>query len=138
MVSMSDQVENLRYKKGGAIIHEGEIGDCAFILESGAAEVYKSLPSGEQQFLGALGQGDIFGELRLIDGLPRSANVRALGSCRVRKLTQGTFELLVKHNPKALMPILKILVNRLRHTLRLLDKLKNKQGTAETMSVGSL
>jgi len=138
LATLSDQVEDLRYKKGEIIIRESEIGDCAYILESGTAEVYKSLPGGEQQFLGVLGQGDIFGELGLIDGLPRAATVRALGGCRARKLTQRNFALLVKHNPKPLMPVLKVLVDRLRQTSRLLGRLKNKRAASETMAAGSL
>ena len=135
---MLNQDEILKFKKGATIIREGEISDCAYILESGMAEVCKSLTNGQQQFVGVLVQDDIFGELGLIDGLPRSATVKALERCQLRKLTQETFESLARNNPQALMPILKILVNRLRHTLRLLDKLEKKQLTSETVPAGSL
>jgi CRP/FNR family transcriptional regulator, cyclic AMP receptor protein len=135
---MHSQVETLKYKKGETIIREGESSDCAYIIESGTAEVCKSLPSGKNQFVGVLAQDDIFGELGLIDGLPRSATVNALDSCRIRKISQETFVSLAKHNPQALMPILKILVNRLRHTLRLVDKLESKKGTSEAVPAGSL
>ncbi len=122
----------------------GDKRDCAYILESGTAEVRKSLPNGEYQFMGTLIQNDIFGELGLIDGLPRSATVKAIENCRIRKLSQATFGLLARNNPQALMPILKTLVNRLRHTLRLLEKLEKlgkvekKQLISETVPAGSL
>jgi CRP/FNR family cyclic AMP-dependent transcriptional regulator len=135
---MSNQIEILKYKKGQSIISEGEMSDCAYIIEFGSAEVYKSLPSGEQQFLGILAQGDIFGELGLIDGLPRSATVKALDGCRIRKLSQETFVSLAKQNPKALMPILKILSSRLRQTLKLVDKLENKRVVSQGMPVGHM
>lgn len=135
---MLNQAEIFKFKKGATIIREGEESDCAYILESGMAEVCKSLPNGQQQFVGVLVQDDIFGELGLIDGLPRSATVKALERCQLRKLTQETFGSLSRNNPQALMPILKILVNRLRHTLRLLDKLEKKQLTSETVPAGSL
>ena len=135
---MPEQGEVIKFKKGETIIREGEKSDCAYILESGMAEVCKSLPHGKQQFVGILVPDDIFGELGLIDGLPRSATVKALEHCQLRKLTQETFGSLVRNNPHALMPILKILVNRLRHTLRLLDKLEKKQVTSETIPAGSL
>ncbi len=135
---MPNQVEILKFKKGETIIREGEKSDGAYILRSGMAEVCKALPNGEQQFVGTLIQNDIFGELGLIDRLPRSATVKAISNCQVRKLSQETFESLVRNNPQALMPILKILVNRLRHTLRLLDKLERKQVTSETVPAGSL
>ncbi|MBC8288015.1 MAG: cyclic nucleotide-binding domain-containing protein [Nitrospinae bacterium] len=135
---MSNQVEGLKYKKGEAIICEGERSDCAYIIEFGSAEVYKSLPNGEQQFLGVLAQGDIFGELGLIDGLPRSATVKALDNCRIRKLSQETFVSLAKQNPKALMPILKILASRLRQTLKLVDKLENRRVMPQAVSADPL
>ncbi|MBT5552096.1 MAG: cyclic nucleotide-binding domain-containing protein [Nitrospina sp.] len=131
---MTNQTGILKYKKGETIICEGDNSDCAYIIESGTAEVCKALPGGKQHFVGTLVRDDIFGELGLIDGLPRSATVRALESCRIRKISQQTFSSLAKHNPKALMPILKVLVYRLRHTLRLVDKLENKQVSHDTVS----
>lgn len=135
---MSSAVETLKYKKSETIIREGERSDCAYILESGTAEVYKSLPGGREQFLGVLVQGDIIGELGLIDGLPRSATVRALVGCRTRKITQESFSSLAEKNSQALMPVLKVLVNRLRQTLRLQDNLKNKQRVSKTAPPASL
>ncbi len=135
---MPEHGEVLKFKKGETIIREGEKSDCAYILKSGMAEVRKSLPNGEQQFVGILVPDDIFGELGLIDGLPRSATVKVLEHSKLRKLTQETFGSLARNNPQALMPILKILVSRLRHTLRLLDKLEKKQVTSETIPAGSL
>jgi len=115
---MANQSETLKYKKGETIIREGERSDCAYIMESGTAEVYKSVANDQQQFVGVLVRDDIFGELGLIDGLPRSATVKALEHCQLQKLPQETFVSLGKNNPQALMPILKILANRLRNTLR--------------------
>jgi CRP/FNR family transcriptional regulator, cyclic AMP receptor protein len=135
---MSYQAETLKFKKGETIIREGDSSGCAYIIESGTAEVCKSLPSGNQHFVGTLVRDDIFGELGLIDGLPRSASVKALDNCRIRIITKQTFVSLAKQNPQALMPILKVLVNRLRHTLRMVDKLENKQAVPETATVSSL
>ena len=101
---MPNQVEILKCKKGETIIREGEKSDCAYILESGTAEVLKSLPNGEYQFVGTLVQNDIFGELGLIDGLPRSATVKAIENCRIRKLSQATFGLLARSNPPPPLP----------------------------------
>ena len=75
------------FQKGEILIREGDLSDCAYILESGRAEVLKSLPGGESQVVGTLEQNDIFGELGLIDGFPRSATVKALAPCRVSILT---------------------------------------------------
>jgi CRP-like cAMP-binding protein len=135
---MSNQAEILKCKKGEIIIREGENSDCAYIIESGAVEIYKSLPNGDQQFVGALGQSDIFGELGWIDGLPRSATVKALDHCKVRRLTQESFITLAQHNTQALTPILKILVSRMRSLLRLVDKLNKSGVTTKNISASNL
>jgi len=125
------------YPKGEFIIRENDLSDCAYIMESGRAEVCKTLLNGEYQVVGVLEENDIFGELGLIDGFPRSASVRALESCRVSKLTQQAFKSLVRNNPQALMPILKILTNRLRETLVLLDELEASQTNTKSILIGS-
>jgi CRP-like cAMP-binding protein len=70
---------NLRknLKKGEVIFHEGNPSDCAYIIGSGSIETLESSPRG-QKVLGILEDNEIFGEMGLIDGLPRSATARAL------------------------------------------------------------
>ena len=63
------------FKKGVEIIKEGALSDCAYIIESGSVRVSKTLGNGEEQTIGILQENDIFGEMGLIDCLPRSANV---------------------------------------------------------------
>ena len=125
------------YPNGELIIRENDLSDCAYIMESGRAEVCKTLANGELQVVGILEENDIFGELGLIDGLPRSASVRALENCQVSMLTQQAFKSLAKNNPQALMPILKILTNRLRETLVLVDELGNDQTGTKSIPIGS-
>jgi CRP-like cAMP-binding protein len=137
-VSVQNGKIEKEFQKGEILIREGDLSDCAYILESGRAEVLKSLPGGESQVVGTLEQNDIFGELGLIDGFPRSATVKALAPCRVSILTQQAFNSLARNNPQALMPILKILANRLRQTLVILDKLETDQNTTKTFSIGSV
>ena len=124
------------YPKGEFIIRENDLSDCAYIMESGRAEVCKALPNGEYQIIGVLEENDIFGELGLIDGFPRSASIRALESCRVSMLTQQAFKSLARNNPQALMPILKILTNRLRETLTLVDELGTNQTGTKSIPIG--
>ena len=120
------------FKKGDAIIQEGTASDCAFIIESGTVEVSKSDPDGERKILATLKENDIFGEMGLIDGLPRSCSVIALETCCITKLTKEAFDSLADHNPQALMPILKILAKRLRTTLKLVEELEAKDPPAVT------
>ena len=122
-------MDTINFKKGEDIIEEGTLGDCAYILEKGSVEVSKLSPRGVKQVLGILAQSEIFGEMGLIDGLPRSATVTALEDCVVCIFTKETFNNLADHNPESLIPILKVLVRRLRSTLELVGTLqKNDDG----------
>jgi CRP/FNR family transcriptional regulator, cyclic AMP receptor protein len=117
------------YKKGAEIIQEGTLSDCAYIIESGSVEVSKKQPNEEKQIIAVLTENDIFGEMGLIDGLPRSATVVALEDCSITIMTQETFNHLAQHNPQALMPILKVLAKRLRSTLSLVEDLQGGNAT---------
>jgi CRP-like cAMP-binding protein len=114
------------FKKDAEIIKEGTLSDCAYIIESGSVEVSKKQPNEEKQIIAILSENDIFGEMGLIDGLPRSATVVALEDCSITIMTQETFNHLAQHNPQALMPILKVLAKRLRSTLSLVEELQGK------------
>ena len=99
------------------------MSDCAYIIESGRVQVSKTLSNGAEQVIGIL-ENDIFGEMSLIDSFPRSATVLALEDCTISVMTQEIFNSLSKHNPKALMPILKVLVSRLRKVLNILERVE--------------
>ena len=103
-------------QKGEVIFHEGNLSDYAYIIETGSVEILEQTSRG-QKLLGVLGENEIFGEMGLIDGLPRSATARAKQDTLIHVLTPKIFEKLVRGKPEALLPILRILTNRLRETL---------------------
>jgi CRP-like cAMP-binding protein len=80
-----------RFKRGEVIFHIGDPGDALFIIVSG--EVKISLPSdtGEEAILATLRPGDVFGELALLDGAPRSASATALGPTETVVLPRDRF-----------------------------------------------
>ena len=123
------------FKKGTKIIEEGTLSDCAYIIESGRVQVSKTLSNGEEQVIGILEENDIFGEMSLIDSLPRSATVLALEDCTISVMTPEIFNSLSKHNPEALMPILKILASRLRKVLNILERAEGQE-TFDTINSG--
>jgi CRP-like cAMP-binding protein len=118
-------LKRLYIKPGSKVIIEGELGDCAYIVEAGRLEVSQINVQNNKQILCQLKENDIFGELGLIDGLPRSATVTALDNCTIKVLTRQSFNSLTSTNPKALMPIFKVLASRLRSTLKLVSSAPN-------------
>ena len=121
-------MDTVDFKKGENIIEEGTLGDCAYIIEQGSVEVSKLTPHGEKQVLGVLEKSEIFGEMGLIDGLPRCATVTALENCVMSVCSRETFNSLADHNPESLLPIFKVLVRRLRSTLSLVGALQKVIG----------
>ncbi|ADZ71431.1 cation:proton antiporter [Polymorphum gilvum] len=78
---------------GETLIRKGEKGDAAYFISSGAVEV--RTPHGPLR----LGRGDVFGEMALLSGKPRTADVAALGYCQLLVLGAGDFRALMKQSP---------------------------------------
>jgi monovalent cation:H+ antiporter, CPA1 family len=77
------------------IIRKGDRGDAVFFIVSGAVEVV--LPAGPVR----LGSGEFFGEMALLSGRPRQADIMALTYCRLLVLRKADFERFMTANPEA-------------------------------------
>ena len=62
-----------RYRAGETIFHEGDPGDAMHVIASGRAKISIESLEGDEAILVTLGPGEVFGELVLLDGAPRSA-----------------------------------------------------------------
>jgi CRP-like cAMP-binding protein len=102
------------FKQGEILIQEGTSGDFAYVLSSGSVEVSKNV-RGERFVLSRLGVGSIVGEMSLIDGKPRSATVTALEDTVVKVVNRKRLESMLEKNPRALVPLLKQVFQRLRY-----------------------
>jgi CRP/FNR family transcriptional regulator, cyclic AMP receptor protein len=91
------------------IARQGEIGTGLFVIIEGAVRVVRD---GEE--LARMGIGEFFGEMSVIDGLPRVAQVIALEPTRCLALASWEFERLVLENPRIGLAILRGLSARLR------------------------
>lgn len=101
------------FRPGEVVIEEGTKGTSAYIILSGAVEVIKR--SGQREVpVATLGEGQVFGEMGLIEDRPRSATVRSLTELKVRSIDRDHFNELLKTKPSVLIPIMKSLFERLR------------------------
>jgi|SRR3954470_905170 len=84
-----------RFRRGEVIFHLGDPGDALFVIVSG--EVKISLPSetGDEAILATLRPGDVFGELALLDGAPRSASATAMSPTETVVLPRDRFRELI-------------------------------------------
>lgn len=74
---------------GECFFREGDRAESMFVLESGAVEVLRR-HDGREHLLARLGAGDCFGEMALLDLLPRSASVRAIAPCSAIELSSAS------------------------------------------------
>ena len=92
---LAGTVRARRFRRGEVIFHVGDPGDALFVIVSGDVKI--SLPSetGEEAILATLRGGDVFGELALLDGAPRSASATAVTQTETVVLPRDRFRELI-------------------------------------------
>ncbi|HDN59949.1 MAG TPA: cyclic nucleotide-binding domain-containing protein [Candidatus Marinimicrobia bacterium] len=103
------------FSPGEIICREGDPGESMFVIKSGRVEVYNTVDK-RKITLAKLGPGEIFGEMSIIDGRPRSATVRALTEVSCVEITRPIFDRIINEYPKWFQIFLRMLVERLRET----------------------
>ncbi|SCU81450.1 LANO_0B03136g1_1 [Lachancea nothofagi CBS 11611] len=88
---LADALDTEIYQPGQIIIREGDSGDNFYFIEFGEAEVSKE----GQGIIAHLKQGDYFGEIALLNDLPRQATVKAIKKTKVATLGKSGFQRLL-------------------------------------------
>ena len=101
------------YRDGEAIVHQGEAGDCMYVIQTGQVEAILER-EGKEVRLAVLGERDVFGEMALFEREARSATVRALGDVRVLTVDKKTFLRRVHEDPSLAFSILQKMSYRIR------------------------
>jgi CRP-like cAMP-binding protein len=103
------------YKKENPILMEEDTGGALFVIISGKVKVSRTSSDGKEVILTILGESDFFGEMALLDGQTRSANVIALEDSELFIIRRDDFlDLLYKH-PEVAIALLQELTQRLRN-----------------------
>ncbi|NIV29781.1 MAG: cyclic nucleotide-binding domain-containing protein, partial [Anaerolineae bacterium] len=87
-----------------------------YFIESGRARVVREMSSARALVLAELEAGDLFGEMSLLTGAPRSATVTALSELNLWILGQADFDELVTAYPNLALAVSRLLSERLRNT----------------------
>jgi CRP-like cAMP-binding protein len=104
------------FREGQVIFREGEQSWAAFLVESGSVDIIKQAEGTVPRLLATIGAGDLFGEMGLIDGSPRSATARAAEMPVVQVINEREFHRLLTTAEPGLVALLKVLLRRLRAT----------------------
>jgi CRP-like cAMP-binding protein len=109
------RLKPVRFRQRETIIREGESGDEMYFVESGRAQVVRG--SGSRALaLTELGAGDLFGEMALLTGNPRSATVTALSDVDLWVMSREDFDDLVTAYPNLALALSRLLSERLQST----------------------
>ena len=110
--------------KGECIVTEGEAGENFYLILQGMLEVIKELPTIDgtrSERIAILERGETFGEMAIIDHMPRSATVRALEDTLTLQFNQDIFKKLGDEDPKAYARIILNLAKQISLKLRMVD-----------------
>ena len=110
---------SVAFQAGDSIFKEGDLGTEMFIVQEGKVEVLKHF-KGEDQRLAVLGQGDFFGEMAILEDMPRTASARAVADCILLKINGSTFDQMLRKNPEIAVRMMRKLSRRLRETDQML------------------
>jgi CRP-like cAMP-binding protein len=102
------------YLRGQTVVLQGEPGNCLFAIDTGYLKVSVLGRSGTLSTLGVMGPGDVFGEMSLLDGGPRSATVAALTRATLVTIDRGPFLELVRAVSPVGAAMFELLARRLR------------------------
>jgi ATP-binding cassette subfamily B protein len=97
---VADRFATERYAEGEVVVEEGARGDRLHIIVRGKIEVLRRDAEGQTQRLSALEDGDFFGEIALLRGVPRTATVRTRTPCLMLALERDEFLNLLRTVPQ--------------------------------------
>ena len=113
---LADSLGKRTFGKGMIIFHKGNPGQTLYIIESGKVRIFIISESGQEISVNIYGPGDVFGELALLDGLPRSAGAVAVEKAVIYTLHRDDFLRHLEVCPRMARSIMEVLSTRLRNT----------------------
>jgi CRP-like cAMP-binding protein len=120
---LTQTLSTLEASPGDMIFREGEAGLAMYVVLSGELEVLKRSRSGHDSRVALLGVRDWFGEMSVLDMLPRSASVRAVSASLLLVITSSDLDALYRRDPKAYTLVVQNVARELSRRLRVADGL---------------
>ncbi len=121
LLQFAAQLEIRLFEPGQLVFEEGQPGRDMFVVLEGELEVSKKSQRGRQARLALLGPGDWFGEMALVDVMPRSATIRSLAPTRLLRLHANDLDTLYRSNLKAYSLLVMNIAREMSRRLRVAD-----------------
>ena len=111
---LAHALHSRHFPADAVICREGEPGDAFYIIESGLVEVSKRFDDESSRILARQGPGEFFGELALVQEIPRAATVTAMEDTTLLEISKADFNQYLNHNPAMAAAIMRAMAARLR------------------------
>lgn len=102
------------FSPGEVVFYEGDTADRFYIVLEGEVEVWKAYDTPDADMLAVHGEGKLFGEMALVDNLPRSATVISRGETRVLYINEQDFQQILQKNAHVALAIIRSLSSMVR------------------------
>jgi CRP-like cAMP-binding protein len=122
------------FKKDNMILIEEEVGSTMFIILDGRVKISRISDDGREVILSILSEGDFFGEMSILDGQNRSANVVTLEDSRILVIRREDFLRMLHDFPQIAINLLKELAARLRKSDSQIKSLSLQNATGKVAS----
>jgi CRP-like cAMP-binding protein len=116
LVDLSRTARTHRFEADQIVFLQGDPGDCVHIILCGQVKVVTTSRAGHEAILAFLAEGESFGEMSLLDDLPRSATIQATMPTTTLSLRKIDFHKALRDAPDLSLRLLRALARRLRET----------------------
>ena len=107
--------ERLTYKSGQTLFNQGEMGDAAYIVLEGSADIVIDSADGPLR-VAQLSENEIIGEIAILCDIPRTATVVAANELTTLKITKDLFFRMIMDFPEMGVEVMRVLAHRLEQT----------------------
>jgi len=130
-VELVNKLSYHRHVPGQLIIREGDPGRSFFVIVEGKVRIFKSQPDGKELTLAHLGEGAFFGEMALLSGAPRTANVAAEEETELLEVTDVVLRELAQRHPAVVTSLKNFYRQRLLNNVMAISPLFQGFDTSE-------
>lgn len=123
LVVLAANLKQRVFARGVVIFHKGSPGNSLYLIESGKVRIFVLSDSGQEITFNTHGPEECFGELALLDGLPRSASAVSMDRTVCYVLQREDFLAVLESHPGMVRSILALLSGRVRHATEYAESL---------------
>ncbi|HXG58275.1 MAG TPA: cyclic nucleotide-binding domain-containing protein [Thermoanaerobaculia bacterium] len=124
------------FSAGERIFSQGDLGTEMFIILEGQVDIIKHI-NNESHLLSKLEKGDFFGEMAILENVPRSADAVAVTDVKVVVINGSRFDEMLRKNPEIAVRIIRKYSKRLREANLLLERLVGREVDADHVALES-